>query len=42
MQQDYEASTETLERDILRLVGKLGAKGLVSMSSSEEWQHSHV
>ena len=42
MQQDYEVSTETLERDILRLVGELGAKGLVSMSSSEEWQHSHV
>jgi hypothetical protein len=28
MQQDYDVSTETLEHDILRLVGELRAKGL--------------
>ena len=42
MQQNYGMSKEPLERDVLRLVGELGAKGLVSMSSSEEWQDSHV
>ena len=39
MQQEYDVAPETLERDILRLVGELRAKGLVTLSSSEEGQH---
>ena len=42
IQQEYDVAPETLERDILRLVGELCAKGLVSLSSSVEGQHSRV
>jgi Coenzyme PQQ synthesis protein D (PqqD) len=42
IQQEYDVAPQTLESDILRLVGELRAKGLVSVSSSEEGQRSHV
>jgi Coenzyme PQQ synthesis protein D (PqqD) len=32
MQQEYEVTPETLERDIVRLVGELRGKGLVRVS----------
>ena len=40
--QEYDVTPEKLEGDILRLVKELRAKGLVSLSSSGEGQHSHV
>jgi Coenzyme PQQ synthesis protein D (PqqD) len=39
--QEYDVAQEILERDILRLVEELRAKGLVSLSSSGEGPHSH-
>ena len=36
MGEEYEVAPEALERDLLQLVGQLSAKGLVSVSRSQE------
>ena len=42
VQQEYDVAPEKLEGDILRLVGELRAKGLLSVSSSKEGQPTGV
>ena len=40
--QEYDVSPDTLERDLLRLVEELRAKGLVSVSPSQESQDTRA
>ena len=42
LHQEYDVSPDTLERDLLRLVGELRTKGLVSVSPHPESQDTRA